>query len=126
MAYIEIDQYLRLGGNLMDESAFNRLSYRAEKLIDRYTQSRVRKMKGVPESVQRCMVELINIMGASDPSELATKPVLSSFNNDGYSETYAAPVTVDSVTARMVGTILDYLTEQKDDEGTPLLYLGVS
>lgn len=125
MAYIEIDQYLNWGGKVTDESAFSRLSYIAEKMIDRYTQNRVRRMKEVPEAVGRCVVELVNIMGTADPSELATKPVIASFNNDGYSETYAAPVTVDSVTARMVGIIMDYLAEVRDDNETPLLYLGV-
>lgn len=125
MPYIEADQYIILGGKVQDGQAFDRLSYLAEKLIDKYTQRRVRDMKEVPEAVKRCMVELINAMVNADPTEAATKPTVASFNNDGYSETYTNIVTADGLKSALYDIVTEYLSGVEDDNGTPLLWLGV-
>lgn len=125
MAYIDIEQYINWTDKEVDESAFSRLEYRAERMIDRYTQSRVRKMEEVPESVKRCMAELITVMIDGDIIGAASKPAVQSFNNDGYSETYAQPITGDVLVCNLYGIIREYLSEERDDNGTPLLYLGV-
>ena len=68
--YLDYETYVSMDGDVV-EAAFPRLSYLAGKKIDRYTQNRVQAMRAVPEAVQRCMVELINAMGQSDPTETA-------------------------------------------------------
>ena len=122
--YIDYLTYADMGGNAV-EAAFPRLEYLAEKKVDRYTQNRVQAMRTVPESVQRCMVELINAMDKSDPTETASAAPLSGFSNDGYSESYAEPMTAQRLENGLYGLICDFLAAESDDNGTPLLYLGV-
>lgn len=122
--YIEIDYYLKNGGTEMDDAAFSRNEYRARKIVDRLTQSRVTKMQNVPEAVQRLMVELVTLEATQGAAALDNQPV-SSFSNDGYSETYAQPLTAEMVEQLEMDLVVDYLAEETDDNGTPLLYLGV-
>jgi len=70
------------------------------------------------------MVELINIESVSG-SNVILRPAVSSFSNDGYSETYAEPVTAEAISAAERRLIRQYLADETDDEGTPLLWLGV-
>lgn len=122
--YIEIDYYLKNGGTEMDDAAFSRNEYRARKIVDRLTQNRVTKMQNVPEAVQRLMVELVTLEATQGAAALDNQPV-SSFSNDGYSETYAQPLTAETVKQLEMDLVGDYLAEETDDTGTPLLYLGV-
>ena len=122
--YLDYLTYVDMGGNVV-EAAFPRLEYLAEKKIDRYTQNRVQSMQAVPEAVQRCAAELINAMGESDPTETASTAPLSGFSNDGYSESYSKPLTAESLEAGLYSIICDYLAGESDDNGTPLLWLGV-
>lgn len=123
--YLDFTTYLNMGGSVDDMTAFSRLEFLAEKKIDRYTQSRVKVMQNVPEAVQRCIVELVNAMAKSDPTETATTAPLSGFSNDGYSESYAEPVTAQTLENNLYWLICDYLAGETDDNGTPLLWLGV-
>lgn len=120
--YLSFTEYAANGGT-GDSSLFPRLAYRAERIVDRFTQRRVRAMAEVPEAVKRCMVELINGMVESDPTKAAISGVLTGFSNDGYSETYGNGGA--SHEAAMYSIVTDYLSDQTDDNGTPLLYRGV-
>lgn len=120
--YLTYDDYMALGGN-GEESSFLRLSFRAESIIDHYTQSRVKSMQAVPDAVKHCMVELITAMYAADPTTSAVSGSLVGFSNDGYSETYAKPETATETV--YFGILRDYLAHVCDDNGTPLLYRGV-
>ena len=122
--YIEIGYYLANGGTEMDDAAFYRNEYRARKIVDRLTQNRVTKMQNVPEAVQRLMVELVTLEATQGAAALDNQPV-SSFSNDGYSETYAQPLTAETVKQLEMDLVVDYLAQETDDNGTPLLYLGV-
>lgn len=105
-------------------ATFSRDEFRARKLVDRMTQGRVAKMKAVPEAVQLLMVELIQMEQTQGAALLENKAV-TSFSNDGYSETYADPLTADRVKELETELILQYLSGETDDNGVPLLYLGV-
>lgn len=122
--YIEIGYYLANSGTEMDNAAFSRNEYRARKIVDRLTQNRVTKMQKIPEAVQRLMVELVTLEATQGAAALENQPV-SSFSNDGYSETYAQPLTAEMVKQLEMDLVVDYLAEETDDNGTPLLYLGV-
>ena len=50
---------------------------------------------------------------------------VKSFSNDGYSETYADPLTGEQVKELECELVSEYLSGETDDEGTPLLWLGV-
>lgn len=122
--YIDRTYYKANGGTEMDDAAFSRNEYRARKIVDRLTQNRVTKMAQVPEAVQRLMVELVTLEATQGAAALENQPV-SSFSNDGYSETYAQPLTAEMVKQLEMDLVVDYLAEETDDNGTPLLYLGV-
>lgn len=124
--YIDLIYYRENGGKVdMNDATFNRVAFRAEKLLDRYTQSRVRCMKEVPEAVKRLMVELITIEDTQGAA-IQENQAVSSFSNDGYSETYAEPLTAEQVKKIENDLILTYLLGEHDDNGVPLLWLGVS
>lgn len=123
--YIELGYYLSEGGTEMTDAAFSRAEYRARKIVDRFTQGRVKTMAEVPEAVQRLMVELVSLEAGQGANLLDEKPV-TSFSNDGYSESYADPLTADRVAEIEADLVLEYLSDETDDTGTPLLYLGVS
>ena len=122
--YIDRVYYLGNGGTEMDDAAFSRNEYRSRKILDRVTQNRITKMAQVPEAVKRLMVELVTLEATQGASVLENQPV-TSFSNDGYSEKYAQPMTAEMVRQLEMDLIVDYLAEETDDNGTPLLYLGV-
>ena len=122
--YIDRTYYKANGGTEMEDAAFSRNESRARKIVDRLTQNRVTKMAQVPEAVQRLMVELVTQEATQGAAALENQPV-SSFSNDGYSETYAQPLTAEMVKQLEMDLVVDYLAEETDDNGTPLLYLGV-
>lgn len=123
--YIDLTYYLSHGGKQnMTDAAFSRSEYRARKLVDRRTQGRVKNMDQVPEAVKRLMVELVTLE-ETQGAEITENQVVTSFSNDGYSETYADPLTADRVKEIEIDLIEEYLSGETDDNGTPLLYLGV-
>ena len=122
--YISFSEYSDMGG-AVSEAAFPRLEFLAEQKIDRYTQSRVKAMDTVPETVKYCMVDLVDAPSKIDLAETAVSAALASFTNDGYSETYAEPATAQTQENGLYAIIVNWLAATKNDNGVPLLYLGV-
>lgn len=108
----------------MTGAAFARNEFRARKMVDRVTQNRVTKMEEVPEAVKRLMVELIT-MEETQGAAVVENQAVTSFSNDGYSQTFADPLTTERVKEIENDLILEYLSGETDDNGVPLLYLGV-
>lgn len=123
--YIDLTYYLQNGGKEgMTDAVFSRNEYRASKLVDKQTQGRIKTMTEIPESVKRLMVELVSFE-ATQGAELTEHQAVTSFSNDGYSETFADPLTGERVKEIECNLISEYLAEEVDDNGVPLLYLGV-
>lgn len=123
--YIDLIYYLQNGGNdSMDDAAFSRNEFRARKIVDRLTQNRVKNMQAVPEAVKRLMVELVTLE-STQGAEITERKSVTSFSNDGYSETYADPLTGEQVKELECELVSEYLSGETDDAGTPLLWLGV-
>lgn len=124
--YIDNRYYIENGGDInIGSAAFHRSEYRARKLIDNATQNRIQNMCCIPEAVKRLMVELVTLEAAQGAAVTENQAV-ASFSNDGYSETYAEPLTTEKVKEIEGRLILEYLSGEVDDSGTPLLWLGVS
>ena len=124
--YIDLTYYEQNGSKAdMTDAAFSLNEFRARKLVDQRTQGRVKNMAQVPEAVKRLMVELVTLE-STQGAELTENQAVSSFSNDGYSETYADPLTADRVKEIEIDLIEEYLSDETDDDGTPLLYLGVT
>ena len=122
--YIDLEYFITNGGAEMTDAAFSRNEFRARKLVDRLTQGRVQNMAQVPEAVKRLMVELVT-MEATQGAEQLQHQAVTSFSNDGYSETYADPLTGERVKEIECELVEEYLSGEVDDNGTPLLFLGV-
>lgn len=108
----------------VDSAAFYRAEFRARKIVDRLTQGRVKEMQEVPEAVKMLMVELVSLE-LSQGAEVAENQAITSFSNDGYSETYADPLTVERVKELEENLVSEYLEDERDEKGVPLLFLGV-
>lgn len=123
--YLTQSEYMAYGGETTDAAAYSRLEYGARKNVDRMTQKRVAAMAAVPEVVKRLMFELITIDAAAGITKGIVTPALSSFSTDGYSESYQETGAQEYVTQAENSLIIDYLATETDDNGVPLLYLGV-
>lgn len=114
--YIDYKEYLKFGG-VHNETAFNKYSYEAKAKINAETHGRIKEPS---EAVKRCMVRLIDICAKSD----IVNDNVSSWSNDGVSKSYK-DVAPEQYETKIKGIIKDYLANETDDEGIPLLYLGV-
>ena len=122
--YLTYQEYRSYGGDL-SETAFIPLEFKSRKRIDYLTDSRVQNMAVVPAAVKLCMYVLIGMESSVGRSEQAASPSVSSFNTDGYSETYSQAMDADTASAQMDALTKEYLYGEKDDNGTPLLYRGL-
>lgn len=122
--YLTYQEYRSYGGDL-SETAFIPLEFKSRKRIDYLTDSRVQNMAAVPAAVKLCMYVLIGMESSVGRSEQATSPSVSSFNTDGYSETYSQAMDADTASAQMDALTKEYLYGEKNDNGTPLLYRGL-
>lgn len=123
-AYLTYDEYKQYGGTA-SESEFKLLEFRARKRIDRVTFSRVESMKEVPEAVKLCMMSIMKIDGKAGAEAQVDTPVVTSFNTDGYSESYGKAMSAADADTQMSASIRSMLWGERDDRGVPLLYRGV-
>lgn len=124
MLYLKYEQFVELGGGEeVTENEFCRIAYRVQKIIDRETHMRIQSMNEVPEEVRRAMLELI-MLDARNAAVLNGEGAVKSFSTDGYSETREA-VTKDTLNAMRWEVLNDFLSDVTDDNGVPLLYMGV-
>ena len=124
MNYLIHSEYTQYGGRASKEE-FTMLEFRARKRIDQLTSCRVQNMKAVPKAVKLCMTSIIEIDRKVGLEAQVNNPVVTSFNTDGYSETYGKALSVADVEKSMSATIKSMLWGVKDDNGVPLLYRGV-
>lgn len=121
--YLTYEEYVERGG-ASSESAFPLLEFRARKRIDRMTFSRVQDMAEVPEAVKLCMMSIIGIDSKVGVEAQVENPVVTSFNTDGYSESYGKALSATDAEAAMSASIRSMLWGEVNDDGVPLLYRG--
>lgn len=114
---LPFDTYKEYGGKL-EEAAYSTYSYEAEQKVMSATFGRV---KVLTEPVGRLIARLTDIIAGSDIS----KERVASWSNDGVSESYQQ-VSQQDIQKQMDNLIRTYLANEVDENGTPLLYLGVS
>ena len=123
--YLTYDEYMEYGGAL-DQAAFENLEFKARKRIDFLTANRVRDhMAVISEAVKRCMFSLIGTENAVGIESQATRPNVTSFSTDGYSESYGNAISSGDAGKSMNDLAVSMLYGEVDDNGTPLLYRGV-
>ena len=86
--YLTLEEYLDFGGEkVTDSSQFERLEYKAWKLVDTRTQGRIREPL---ENIKRLMVELIDL--EFEKTNQGVKQV----SNDGVAVTYKDDVLLET------------------------------
>lgn len=124
--YLTYGEYTGYGGTL-PETDFVLMEFRARKKIDYWTDCRVQNMAAVPEAVKLCMMQAIKYEGTYGVEAQADNPVISSYNTDGYSESYGnAQEQAQAASKGLYRAVRSMLYGEKDDNGVPLLYRGVN
>lgn len=85
MGYIDYSTYAKLGGTVT-ASVFSNFERQAERLLDFYTQNRIRSLTEIStdleESINECMVGVIDHLSSRQGDKVA------SFSNDGISVSF--------------------------------------
>ena len=124
MRYIEYQEYLELGG-VCDTAAFNRYIDRACGIIDNATRCRVYLMDGVPQGVKALCRDLVEYFA----NDFGSSKQVSSHNQSagGVSESESFVIrSIEERAGEIDDMVKDYLLNEVDDNGTPLLYRGCS
>lgn len=127
MEYLTYSQYQTLGGQLT-MAVFTPLEFKSRKRIDRLTDCRVQPMaeaEAVPEAVKMCMLALIDMESKVGVAAQVNDPVVTSFNTDGYSESYGNLPKQEEAEQQMDKLVGQYLYGETDLYGVPLLFRGV-
>ena len=123
VSYLTYERYKQLGGTL-DDAAFTLAEFKARKRVDYLTASRVQKMANVPEAVALCVFALIGLETSIGAESQISSPLVTSYNTDGYSESYGNIPTIAESDVIMNKTVRTYLTDERDDNC--LLYTSPS
>lgn len=121
--YLTYEEYVEYGGTA-SQTAFPLLEFKARKQIDFLTANRVQGMKNISNAVKLCMVSIMNIEQAVGTEAQAVNPQKTSFNTDGYSESYGNALNADEAEKQISKQIKAMLYGETDDNGVPLLYRG--
>ena len=124
MAYLSYDEYTERGGT-REQAEFALAEFKAEKRIDYLTDSRVKAMETVPEAVKLCIMALMAMESRVGTEVQVSNPVVTSFTNDGYSESYGKALGAEDAEKSMNNLVKSYLYGETDDNDVPLLYRGL-
>lgn len=122
MIYLTYDEYSTMGG-ICDLTAFDRNIDRACSIIDNATHNRIECMKKVPQRAKALCRDLVEYLARNNTTEIAVTSRSQSAGGVSESESYATK-TADDVYGDIQNMLYDYLGNEKDDKGTPLLYKG--
>ena len=122
MQYLTYEEYTEIGGTL-DLTAFKRNIDRACGFIDTHTQNRLQGVLEASQRVKACVRDLVEYIANNVSSGRAVASKSQSAGGVSESESYATK-TIDEINAEMFCIVYDYLLNETDDFGTPLMYRG--
>ena len=122
MQYLTYEEYTEIGGT-NDLTAFNRNIDRACGFVDLHTQSRLQSVLEVSQRAKACVRDLVEYLANNVSSSKAVTSKSQSAGGVSESEGYATK-TADDVCGDIQNIVYDYLGNETDDNGTPLLYRG--
>ena len=122
MQYLTYDEYIEIGGTL-DLTAFKRNIDRACGFVDLHTKSRLQSVLEVSQRAKACVRDLVEYLANNVSGAKAVTSKSQSAGGVSESESYATK-TDNEINAEMLCVVYDYLATEKDDHGTPLMYLG--
>ena len=116
--YLEYSAYAQMGGKLEPE-IYERYAAKAEQLIDRATNMRLKSIQPIPNSARYCVMELVSAIQADESMGGAGREI-SSMSNDGVSVSFAAM----AASARYMEIIRGWLDGETTEAGVHRLYAG--
>ena len=122
MQYLTYEEYIGLGG-ILDTTAFNRSVCRACSVIDNATHNRIDCMSKVPQNAKALCRDLIEYFTENSSNLKQITARSQTAGGVSESESYVTKSKED-LQADVDDMIFDYLANEIDDKGTPLLYRG--
>lgn len=123
--YLTYQEYVEMGGT-MPEDDFDLAEFKARSRIDWLTLARVQRMATVPVEVKKAMMVIMKVDAKYSADAQADSAVVSSFNTDGYSESYGgASEQSENAENQTNNEVKRMLFGVLDDYGTPLIYKGL-
>lgn len=137
--YLTFDEYLEMGGTILDETIFSDMAYEADSYIDWYTFNRLWNEEEIPERVKKCIYHIIGLMQkemdlnsntavAALTNEMTGTGQVASQSNDGVSISYniiSAKDAIEMARKDIDNTIKRYLQGVTNSLGRKLLYRGI-
>ena len=124
MQYIEYQEYLGIGG-ICDATAFNRNIDRACGVIANATHNRIECMAEIPQRAKALCRDLVEYLA----NDFGSSKQVSSHGQSagGVSESESFVIrSIEERAGEIDDMVKDYLLNEVDDNGTPLLYRGCS
>lgn len=135
--YLTYDEYTQMGGEALEETAFEQLEFEARSQIDWWTFCRLQNETTLPEAVKRCMFKLIELLDkqqkvlmvdAVDEDGNVKAGLMAHQSNDGVSATYnviTGNMAVRVIQSQLNNTIRTYLQNVRNSLGRKVLYRGL-
>jgi hypothetical protein len=122
MIYLTYEEYEEIGGNVIDETAFNRNIDRACAMIDIRTQSRLEKFGDIPRIVKIVCADLVSYIANNTVDKSVVTSRSQSAGGVSESESYATKTAEDF--ANDLDKIFEPLALVKTRNGISILYRG--
>ena len=122
MTYLTYEEYSNMGG-ICDLTAFNRFSDRACGIIDNATHNRVECMAEVPQRAKALCRDLVEYLASDFGSSRQISNHSQSAGGVSESESFVIR-SIEERAGEIDDMVKDYLLNEVDDNGTPLLYRG--
>ena len=122
MTYLTYEEYSNMGG-VFDLTAFNRNIDRACGIIDNATHNRIECMKEVPQKAKALCRDLVEYLANDFGSSKQISNHSQSAGGVSESESFVIR-SIEERAGEIDDMVKDYLLNEVDDNGTPLLYRG--
>ena len=122
MIYLTYEQYKEIGG-VLDLTAFNRFESRACGIIDNATHNRIEGMAEVPQRARALCRDLVEYFAENFGSSKQISNHSQSAGGVSESESFVIR-SIEERAGEIDDMVKDYLLNEVDDNGTPLLYRG--
>lgn len=135
--YLTYEEYIQMGGEALEDTAYENLEFEARTQIDWWTFGRLKNETVQQEAVKRCMYKLIELLDkqqkvlmvdAVDEDGNIKAGLMAHQSNDGVSSTYnviTGNMAVRVLKSQLDNTIKMYLQDVRDSLGRKVLYRGL-
>ena len=125
MTYLTYEEYSNSLGGALDLTAFNRNISRACGIIDNATHNRIECMAEVPQRAKALCRDLVEYLANDFGSSKQVSSHSQSAGGVSESESFVIR-SIEERAGEIDDMVEDYLLNEVDDNGTPLLYRGCS